>query len=802
MVNRVLLIISFFTTLICAQQFTIVGKVEDKSTGQPLNYANIRVLNSTNGTAANREGEYELKLNAGKFRLAASYIGYSSDTLSISIIQDLNNVNFYLTPSNVQLPEIIVNPGINPAIAIIQKAILRKEERNKKLNDYEFDAYTKGIIKTQHDISAQRSGINLSIGTNDTIPLKITGILESKSRGYYKKPDDYKEIIIARKQTANFPPSINTLTGGRLIKSFYEEDINFLGNNLPGPLANNALDYYYYFIKATTSKDSQIVYQINMSPDDPSNPGFIGDIFITGDTYNLIKVDLHLNNAANIGGIFDSVEIFQQFSLYDSIYMPVDYHLFVKANILSLIRFGFELNSILYDFKINVKINDDLFNKALITVLPEADGKSSSFWSNIQSIPNTPEEKSAYHRIDSISSLPVSFWDKFSPISTRISFSRNFSTSAPLGMYHFNSIEGNGLDFGLFFNDLFDKRLNSALKLMYGFADKKSKTDLSVQYLFGDYRTYGISVNYFHKLNILFSSSDEYNDLIATFSSLVLKDDFRDYYYSKGYKINLEGEVLPVLSLSAGFLNQTDKTAFKRTDFSLFNRDKKFDSNPPVFNTKLNALTGGFKLDFRNYIEDGFFRRRISLGNSFIIFKGNITYSNKKFLKSNLDFTKYEFTTTGRVNTFNTASLEFKVYGMYNNGALPFQLLYGSPGNIDALYQNNSFRVLNVNEIFGDRVLNIFLEHNFGDELFRLLKIPGLKDWGILLSSFLDMGISEISERSKSILVHPIKTFNRPFYEAGFGIGHVLVPFKIEFAWRLNYLDKNNFRIGLNTYLF
>ncbi len=802
MVNGLLLLILFFTTLVYAQQFTIVGKVEDKSTGQPLNYANIRVLNSTNGTAANKEGEYELKLNSGKFRLAASYIGYSSDTLSISVIQDLNNVNFYLAPSNIQLPEVIVKPGVNPAIAIIKKAILRKEERNIKLNDYEFDAYTKGIIKTQHDITTQRSGINLSIGTNDTIPLKITGILESKSKGYYKKPDDYKEIIIARKQTANFPPSINTLTGGRLIKSFYEEDINFLGNNLPGPLADNALDYYYYYIKATTSKDSQIVYQINMTPDDPSNPGFTGDIFITGDTYDLIEVDLHLNSAANVGGIFDSVEIFQQFSSYDSIYMPVDYHLFVKANILSLIRFGFELNSILYDYKINVKINDDLFNRALITVLPEADKKNSSYWSNIQSIPITPEEKTAYRRIDSISSLPVSFWDKFSPISTRINFNRNFSTSAPLGMYHFNSIEGNGLDFGLFFNDLFDKRLNSDLKLMYGFADKKLKTDLAVQYLFGDYRTYSISVNYFHKLNILFSSSDEYSDLIATFSSLVLKDDFRDYYYSKGYKINLEGEVLPVLSLSAGFLNQTDKTAFKRTDFSLFNRNKKFDSNPPVFDTKLNALTGGFKLDFRNYIEDGFFRRRVSLGNSFIIFKGNITYSNKKFLKSNLDFTKYEFTTTGRVNTFNTASLEFKVYGMYNNGTLPFQLLYGSPGNIDALYQSNSFRVLNVNEIFGDRVLNIFLEHNFGDELFRLLKIPGLKDWGILLSSFLDIAISEISERSKSILVHPIKTFNRPFYEAGFGIGHVLVPFKIEFAWRLNYLDKNNFRIGLSTYLF
>ena len=148
----------------------------------------------------------------------------------------------------------------------------------------------------------------LRIGANDTIPLKITGVLENESRGFYKRPDYYKEIIVARKQTANFPPQINTLTGGRIIKSFYEDDINFLGNDIPGPLASNALDYYYFYLKKTLAIDSQIVYQINMLPDDPSDPGFIGDIFIKDSTYDLIKVDLQLNRAANVGGIFDSVQ--------------------------------------------------------------------------------------------------------------------------------------------------------------------------------------------------------------------------------------------------------------------------------------------------------------------------------------------------------------------------------------------------------------------------------------------------------------------------------------------------------------
>ena len=98
--------------------------------------------------------------------------------------------------------------------------------------------------------------------------------------------------------------------------------------------------------------------------------------------------------------------------------------------------------------------------------------------------------------------------------------------------------------------------------------------------------------------------------------------------------------------------------------------------------------------------------------------------------------------------------------------------------------------------------MNIFLENNFRDELFRLLNIPGLKDSEILLNTFLNIGISEVSGRSKSILVKNVKTFAHPFYEIGLGIGHVLVPLKIEFAWKLNYRGNNNFRVGINTYIF
>ena len=52
----------FLFITVNAQQLTVKGNVTDRSTNQPLSFANIRVLNSNLGSAANVVGEYELKI--------------------------------------------------------------------------------------------------------------------------------------------------------------------------------------------------------------------------------------------------------------------------------------------------------------------------------------------------------------------------------------------------------------------------------------------------------------------------------------------------------------------------------------------------------------------------------------------------------------------------------------------------------------------------------------------------------------------------------------------------------------------
>ena len=312
---EILILFSFFSNYLFAQNFSIEGKITDRRTKRPLPFANIQILETTLGTSSNVDGKYLLKLEKGNYKLVASYIGYKSDTISLKLNMDVP-INFKLNRISVRLKEVTVLPKENPALAIIRRAIKAKEERNRKLNSYKFNAYTKGIIKTTQDISATSNSVGFGVGIRDTAKLRITGILENESRGFFKQPNNYKEEIVAQKQSANFPSSVNMLTGGIVIQNFYSDDVQFFGRELISPIAEGALDYYYYFIRDTLAIDNQTVFKIQFEPDYKSDPGFYGTLYITDGTFNLIKLDVNLNDAANPGGIFSRVNIIQQYCSY------------------------------------------------------------------------------------------------------------------------------------------------------------------------------------------------------------------------------------------------------------------------------------------------------------------------------------------------------------------------------------------------------------------------------------------------------------------------------------------------------
>lgn len=790
-----------FSVFSYSQLISLNGKVVNAETNEPLVYANIRVLNVNAGTSTNKEGNFQLKLREGKYDIVASYMGFISDTISGNIHTRMKNIVFKLIPSTINLAEVLVLPEENPANEIIRNAIKRRIFRESLINDYQFNVSTKGVIRSEQDLNLSSNSVSVGSSSSDTAELKITAILENKSIGFFKKPDTYKEIIIARKQTANFPAAINTLTGGRIIQNFNTTDLRFFNRRMIGPLSDNSLNYYSFQLIDTASIDNQNVYKIFMTPIDSNSPGFFGDVYFNPNSFDLLKVDLMINKAANLGGFFDTVQIYQQFFPFQqNIYMPVDYHLLIKANFLGLAKFGFELNSSMSEYSINNGLTDEFFDNAILTVTTEADKRDSTYWDMTQRISNTQEELEAYSRIDSVNKIPRTFWDRYSILGSQTKLNDNLSiTTPPIGIYHFNRVEGNRLNFGFFWENLFEDRFSSSLGNYYGFSDKKFKYNLKTNFLLGDLRTWQIKFSVYDKLKTQFEENYKYGDFFTTLNSLISKNEFSNYYYSKGWNIYFSGELFPILFVRGGFTNRTDKSANTNSDFSLLNRNKIFPTNQQIYNVRSNIVNIGFRLDFRKYIEDGKFRRRLSMGNSSIIIDADVYHTDKNLFNSQTEFTSYSLKLFGNLYTFGNSFLQYSIKGIYGNGPIPYQMLNVLEGNINLIARNNTFRTLEYNEIMGDRGVIINLEHNFGDQIFRWLEFPILKNLQLNLNYFLNIAISKLSEESRKILVNPAKVFNHPFYETGFSIGHPLIPIQLSFAWKLNYKGENNFRIGFTT---
>ncbi|MEE9431547.1 MAG: DUF5686 family protein [Melioribacteraceae bacterium] len=787
------ILISF--SQVFSQKIEIVGRVIDKNSNEDLSFANLRIDKTNNGTATNKNGDFKLNVDVGAYTIIASYIGYTSDTVKIDFKKN-ETVNFFLKPISVELKQVTVKPGENPALEIIRKAVEKKKQIKIKIENYKYSAYTKGLIKTTKDF--QEGGISLT--TKDTAKLKITGILENESRGFFKAPDSHKDFIVARKQTANTPPFINVLTGGTLVQSFYEDELTFMGGKIPSPISERALTYYYFRIEKELAMDKQKVYQIYFETENPSSAGFEGKIFITDSTYQLLKVDASLNNAANPGGLFDYVKVYQQFNSFeDEIVLPIDYRLFAEGNYLGLAKFGFEVHTIMHNYEINTSMDDDLFDNAIISVLPEADKKDKGYWNSIQAIPNTQEEVKAYSRIDSIAEVSKTLGQNFSLLAPKFKLTDNLSVGGLLSLYSFNKVEGHTINLKLNYNDVDNKRFDVQTKFSYGFADEKFKQELTTSYLLGEYRTTKISVNAFNKITDLFSESNDYNHFTSTFLSLISKYDFRDYYYTKGFEFNVSTDILPIVNVGIGFVNRTDNSAINNSDFSIFSRSKTYSDNQQIYEAKTNALTASIKLDFRKYIEVGFFRRRINSTNSNIFLEAEGMFSSKNLFKSENNFFLFKFSSHGRFSIFNSASLNFYLTKILSTGSVPFQMLYALPGNISAAGKSNSFRTLRIGEVFGDDITALYLQHNFSDELFRILSIPYLSESRLQLTTHFNVAWSEVTNKSKEILPTNFKSFAKPFYELGFGMGHILIPLTFEFTWKLNYRGYNNFVLGINT---
>lgn len=90
-------------------QFTINGKVKDKTTGESLAGATILLVNTYRASATNSQGEFVFKnVKAGDYVIQVSYIGYATQKKEISLQSDVQ-LEFELDKSVFLSEEVVVS---------------------------------------------------------------------------------------------------------------------------------------------------------------------------------------------------------------------------------------------------------------------------------------------------------------------------------------------------------------------------------------------------------------------------------------------------------------------------------------------------------------------------------------------------------------------------------------------------------------------------------------------------------------------------------------------------------------------
>ena len=92
---------------------TIIGKVVDISTGEPLVYVNVGVVNQPLGTITDETGAFILETDGlpVETTVRISMIGYKAKTYTVKQLSDNNGKTIELEGAPIQLSEVVVKPG-------------------------------------------------------------------------------------------------------------------------------------------------------------------------------------------------------------------------------------------------------------------------------------------------------------------------------------------------------------------------------------------------------------------------------------------------------------------------------------------------------------------------------------------------------------------------------------------------------------------------------------------------------------------------------------------------------------------
>lgn len=763
----------------------IEGRVFDRESGQVLPYATIQILGTGKATSANDDGKFRIVCGPGRQILKVSHIGYYSalDTVEVS---DQTPAREIALLSTVVIGQTVVvyDRQYDPAQLIIIEAIKRKKEILERIGDYKYSSYTKFVAR------------DLSKGDSS----KIMAITETQAQSFWERPNKYKEIITARRQSANMSAADNLVSIGELL-NFNKNRIDIGNYSVVSPVAEDALGYYNYYLLDSTYVDSRKVYKLEVEPKNQADALVEGFLLIADSTYDVVDVDFGFNEGVRIPFVND-LRYVQRVAQFENMYwMPIEIR-FTADVVISFPgipdRIGIDLAGSIYDYSFETGHPENTFDEYAFEVAETADEVDSAAWLLRQSIPLSLQELRGYARLDSIQKAPKPLGKQM--LRAGVAMVGLFTFGA-YDFARFNRVEGPYVGFAERLHPQ-GTGLQLDMKSGYAFEAEFYLYKLGLGYQFPGKQRFAIKAEYLrevaqrHALN-----QGNYN---STFESLFFKYDPVSYYYRRGGSAALEISPVQHVRLEGKVSDFKHRSLDNATDFSYFNRDDEYLVNPAIADGNVRLLTGSVEYDSRKLWKNKGQDVRV-WSPQYTTLKLTAELSSPDFMSSDFDYRRYYATVYRRQRTLGLGVTHINLFAGSSTRSVPPQSYYQLVDYAGVVAgENAAFMTLGDYRIAGDRAAYFYVYHEFGQYLFKKSGLPLIKSIPFTLGIHGGTMWSEFHNAKPHEDGRDWLEAGKPYSEIGFSLGNLtpflsVLNFGVYLTWQLSDYDTNSFaaRLGI-----
>ncbi len=780
------------------ETFFVTGRVVDSKTHESLAFVNIIInSNSSKGGTTDIDGKFSLQSASPVQTIRLSYVGY--EPLTVTPGSHTKGLLIQMTQKDIDLREVEILPGINPAHRIIRNVIDNRDINDpEKVSTFSYTAYDKTVFTADVDTTLKNdfsalvdtsmmqpsNGIGISFTMNpDSVKMdssmkdsstrliekllsnQYLFLMENVTKRKFMAPDKNYNKVIATKMSGFKDPILVFLATQIQSFSFYKPFISIMMKDYINPIGSGSFSKYFFKIEDTTFVGRDTVYIISFRPRKGTNfDGMKGIISVN--THNWGIQNVTAEPYPNTGGFM--IRIHQLYELVDGVqWFPVQLNTDVAFNNMRIGKYKAvgSGRSYIRDIVLNPEIVRREFNHLDVEVDKDATSRSEPFWNQYRVDSLSRKDRQTYKVLDSVGK--ANNFDKMAKTLQTLLTGRipwgpiDFDINRLL---NYNTYEGLVVGAGIHTNDRLSEwfKIGGFYQYAFGISTSKYGGDVS----FRVNRRHDVTLEASAYYDLVESGGLNYpfdyeSILSGNFRQLMLKklDRTQSFNFSLGFR------ALKYVMFNVGISNDFKKS----TTFDL----AAYEGNAVLLQDqfRFTTITAGFKWAYgEKFIQT--INNKISLGTNYPIVWFEYTRGIKSLFGGEFDYDRVDLKIRKTFNIKYLGKLTIQFNGGYVDQPIPACNLYYAPASyrLITLFAPNSFGTMRSNEFLSSKYASLYLYHDFGYLLFKG------KKWfhpEFALSQNIGFGWLDHKEDYDYISIDP-REMNLGYYESGLLINNLI----------------------------